>query len=245
MVSPAQNFLSIPSQEEAEEAKKQHQKKKKTSHLNAAGKVRPEHVEGKTYEELKKVFTEKKELPRVDHNQIEYLKFEKNLYRQVREIADMKEHEVADFRKVNHDIRVAGKQPIPRPVKSFYQCGFPDKVLKLLEKRDILKPFPIQMQALPALLAGRDCMCIAPTGGQFSHFSLVAMVHLHTCEPSICIVPGIVHPPRSNHGSCCHCFAVDELNLLENDINRERNSCADIKCPSTVFYSPVQDPARP
>ena len=34
-------------------------------------------------------------------------------------------------------------------MKSFLQCGLPEKILKILEKKDIETPFPIQMQVGP------------------------------------------------------------------------------------------------
>ncbi|XP_061385323.1 uncharacterized protein LOC133320742 [Danaus plexippus] len=104
-----------------------------------------------------------KELPNVDHSKINYMPFNKNLYVQVREITLMKDHEVDALRKLNNNIKIRGKN-CPRPIKTFYQCGLPDVVLKIIEKREYQKLFPIQMQALPTLMAGRDTLGIAETG---------------------------------------------------------------------------------
>ncbi|XP_955229.1 RNA helicase, putative [Theileria annulata] len=119
----------------------------------------------------------KKELPRVDHTKIEYLPFRKNFYVQVSSITNMGEHEVDAFRRANGNIRVYGKK-CPRPISSFSQCGLPDPILKILEKREYERPFPIQMQCIPALMCGRDVIGIAETGsGKTLAFLLPAIRH--------------------------------------------------------------------
>eukprot|EP00439_Symbiodinium_sp_Y106_P012941 s5539_g1.t2 len=116
-----------------------------------------------SYFDLVKRYTTKKTLPTVDHDKIEYKSFRKNLYVQVKEITNLKDHEVADLRRTHGDITVRGKR-CPHPVTSFLQCGLPDKIMKIMEKRDYEKPFPIQMQAIPALMCGRDVIGVAQTG---------------------------------------------------------------------------------
>jgi ATP-dependent RNA helicase DDX46/PRP5 len=78
--------------------------------------------------------------------------FKKYLY-EVREITLMKDHEVEALRKLHSGIRVRGKH-CPRPILNFYQCGLPNGILKIIEKKEFETPFPIQMQAIPALMAG-------------------------------------------------------------------------------------------
>lgn len=75
----------------------------------------------------------------------------------------MRETEVDAMRKLHGGIRVRGKL-CPRPIRTFYQCGLSDAVLKVIAKREYTEPFPIQMQALPALMAGRDVIGVAETG---------------------------------------------------------------------------------
>lgn len=48
----------------------------------------------------------KKELPKVNHQLIDYVEFRKNLYVQVKSITDMKDHEVEELRRMNGDIKV-------------------------------------------------------------------------------------------------------------------------------------------
>ncbi|KAF8817725.1 putative ethylene-responsive Rna helicase, partial [Cardiosporidium cionae] len=118
---------------------------------------------------------QKKELPPVDHSTIKYLPFRKNVYVQVREIALLKDHEVEAIRKTHGNIKIRGKN-CPRPIKTFFQCGLPERIVKgstsrlscaisqLIQKREYVEPFPIQMQAIPALMSGRDVIGVAETG---------------------------------------------------------------------------------
>ena len=62
---------------------------------------------------------------------------------------------------------------IPPPMKSFVDMRFPKPIIDFLQKRNIKRPTPIQMQGLPVALAGRDMVGIAFTGsGKTMTFSL-------------------------------------------------------------------------
>ena len=50
------------------------------------------------------------------------------------------------------------------PAPSQQDMKFPPAVLAVLETKGIKRPTPIQMQATPAILAGRDIIGIAFTG---------------------------------------------------------------------------------
>jgi len=54
----------------------------------------------------------------------------------------MTDEEVAKFRKFNGDIKVRGID-CPNPVLNWFQCGLPDLVIDVIEKRNFDKPFPI------------------------------------------------------------------------------------------------------
>ncbi|GIX65128.1 pre-mRNA-processing ATP-dependent RNA helicase PRP5, putative [Babesia caballi] len=117
------------------------------------------------------------EMPKVDHSTIDYKPFKKNFYVQISAITAMKDHEVDALRKANGNIRVRGKQ-CPRPIYNFSQCGLPDPILALLQRRNYEKPFPIQMQCIPALMCGRDVLAIAETGsGKTLAYLLPAIRH--------------------------------------------------------------------
>lgn len=104
-----------------------------------------------------------KKFLQVNHDEIDYLPIKKNVYVQVSEITNMTEKDVEMFRKNNGNIVVRGKN-CPRPIQYFYQCGLPGKILNILEKKNFKKMFSIQMQAIPALMCGRDIIAIAETG---------------------------------------------------------------------------------
>ncbi|PSC71624.1 DEAD-box ATP-dependent RNA helicase 35 [Micractinium conductrix] len=62
---------------------------------------------------------------------------------------------------------------LPPPIPNFADMKFPPAVLAVLETKGIKRPTPIQMQATPAILAGRDIIGIAFTGsGKTLVFSL-------------------------------------------------------------------------
>ncbi|GFE55927.1 DEAD DEAH box helicase domain-containing protein [Babesia ovis] len=139
---------------------------------------KPEPTSNVDYSELFKGTTRSRiEMPKVDHSTIDYPPFKKNFYVQISAITAMKEHEVDAFRKANGNIRVRGKY-CPRPIYNFSQCGLPDPILALLQRRNYEKPFPIQMQCIPALMCGRDVLAIAETGsGKTIAYLLPAIRH--------------------------------------------------------------------
>ena len=76
------------------------------------------------------------------------------------------------------DLHVLGVDP-PNPVGRFGQCGgLSAETLKILKRMGYASPTPIQSQAIPALLQGRDVVGIAKTGsGKTAAFLLPALVH--------------------------------------------------------------------
>lgn len=44
----------------------------------------------------------------------------------------------------------------PKPIKTWAQCGVSTKELNILKKLGFDKPTPIQAQAIPAIMSGRD-----------------------------------------------------------------------------------------
>ena len=136
------------------------------------------------YFELAARFLGKKELPKLQADKSgNFPALQKNLYVQVSEITNMQDHEVAAIRQTNGPIRVRGKNA-PRPILNFSQAGLPEVLTRYLAKRGIVKPFPIQMQAIPALLCGRDIVAIAQTGqGKTLAFLLPLLKHVVAQEP--------------------------------------------------------------
>jgi ATP-dependent RNA helicase DDX5/DBP2 len=71
-------------------------------------------------------------------------------------------------------------QGIPRPVTTFEEAGFPDYILTTIKAQGFTAPSPIQCQAWPMALSGRDVVAIAQTGsGKTISFALPAMLHIN------------------------------------------------------------------
>ena len=66
----------------------------------------------------------------------------------------------------------------PPPIKTFKEMKIPECLLEYMEKKNIARPTPIQVQALPALFSGRDVIGIAFTGsGKTLTFSLPLIMY--------------------------------------------------------------------
>jgi ATP-dependent RNA helicase DDX46/PRP5 len=104
-----------------------------------------------------------RELKAVNHSQINYEHFRKSFYIETKEITNMTDENINKFRKEHGDIKVRGKN-IPKPIFNWYQCGLSEKVIAILEKKEFKEPFPIQCQAIPCIMSGRDIIGIAETG---------------------------------------------------------------------------------
>ena len=104
-----------------------------------------------------------KELKPIDHSKIQYEPFKKNLYLESPEISKLTDLEIEEIRRKNGEIKVRGKK-IPKPILNWYNCGLNDTITKILEMREIKNPFPIQMQTIPIIMSGSDCIGIAETG---------------------------------------------------------------------------------
>ncbi|CAF3405087.1 unnamed protein product [Rotaria sp. Silwood2] len=99
-------------------------------------------------------------------------------YTDISEIANMTEAEVAAYRRELDNIKIVGKQ-CSRPIKTWSPCITSDKFLQILKKHKYEKPTPIQAQALPIILSGRNMIGIAKTdSGKTSAFLLPMFRHI-------------------------------------------------------------------
>ena len=74
-------------------------------------------------------------------------------------------------------ILVDGKD-CPPPIKSFREMKIPSCIISQLASKNIIRPTPIQVQALPALFSGRDVIGIAFTGsGKTLTFTLPMIMY--------------------------------------------------------------------
>lgn len=121
---------------------------------------------------------QKKELAKIDHSGINYLPFRKTFYVEVPEIAKMSQTEVDVYKTELEGIGVKGKG-CPKPIKTWAHCGVSRKEFDVLRKLGFEKPTPIQCQAIPAIMSGRDLIGIAKTGsGKTLAFILPMFRHI-------------------------------------------------------------------
>ena len=77
------------------------------------------------------------------------------------------------------DSQITG-QNVPRPITTFDEAGFPEYVMSEIRAMGFTAPSPIQCQAWPMALSGRDLVAVAETGsGKTISFALPAMVHIN------------------------------------------------------------------
>ncbi|KAL2540422.1 DEAD-box ATP-dependent RNA helicase 24 [Abeliophyllum distichum] len=116
-------------------------------------------------------------IPALDHSLIDYEPFNKDFYEEKPSISGMSEQDVSEYKK-SLAIRVSGFDA-SRPIKTFEDCGFSVELMKAIAKQAYEKPTPIQCQALPIVLSGRDAIGIAKTGsGKTASFVLPMIVHI-------------------------------------------------------------------
>ncbi|CAM0911181.1 unnamed protein product [Alopecurus aequalis] len=130
--------------------------------------------------------TKAEKLVIVDHSKIDYEPFRKNFYIEVKDITRMPAEEAAAYRKLL-ELKVHGKD-VPKPIKTWIQSGLTSKLLDTIKKLGFEKPMPIQAQALPVIMSGRDCIGVAKTGsGKTLAFVLPMLRHVKDQPP---VVPG-------------------------------------------------------
>lgn len=105
----------------------------------------------------------KKELAKIDHSGVNYMPYRRDFYVEVPELARMKPEEVDAYKAELEGVQVKGKG-CPKPIKTWAHCGVSKKEMDVLKKLNFEKPTPIQCQAIPAIMSGRDLIGIAKTG---------------------------------------------------------------------------------
>ena len=118
-----------------------------------------------------------KMLKEVDHSRVDYIPFRKNLYIMPRALSRLSEAEVQEKRE-DLQVKVRGKA-CPVPVDTWEQCGLADRILQTVSNLKLKEPFPIQKQAIPAIMCGRDVIGVAKTGsGKTLAFLLPMLRHI-------------------------------------------------------------------
>jgi ATP-dependent RNA helicase DDX46/PRP5 len=124
-----------------------------------------------------------KEVAVVDHSKIKYEPFTKDFYIPPPEYRDLTREEIADLRLELNGITIRGKDA-PVPVTKWSQCGLNATILDVITRLDYEKPTPIQSQAIPAVMSGRDVIGVAQTGsGKTIAFLLPMFRHILNQRP--------------------------------------------------------------
>ena len=165
-----------------------------------------------------------KDLPKVDHQKVEYAPFRKDFYKEVPELARMSKEEVAAYRTELESIKIKGKN-CPNPVKTWAQCGLTAKVLEVMKKSGYEKPTPIQAQAIPAVMSGRDLIGIAKTGsGKTLAFVLPMLRHV------------LDQPPLGNEDGPIAIILTPTRELAIQIYNECRKFCKPLRLWSVCVY---------
>ncbi|WFD37045.1 RNA helicase [Malassezia cuniculi] len=124
-----------------------------------------------------------RELTQVDHSTIEYEPFRKDFYTMAQEIADMSDEQVDELRKSMDGITVRGRD-CPRPITRWAHAALSVAVLDVIKDLGYSAPTPIQSQAIPAIMSGRDLIGVAKTGsGKTMAFLLPMFRHIKDQRP--------------------------------------------------------------
>ncbi|PIO55956.1 DEAD/DEAH box helicase, partial [Teladorsagia circumcincta] len=123
-------------------------------------------------------------LPATDHSKVYYRPFRKDFYVETPEIAKMTKEEVKAYREELDGIEVKGNK-CPKPVRTWAQCGVEFKILQQLKRLEYKKPTPIQAQAIPCIMAGRDLIGIAKTGSGKTLAFLIPMFRHILDQPEL------------------------------------------------------------
>eukprot|EP00117_Sycon_ciliatum_P008711 scpid63344/ scgid11290/ ATP-dependent RNA helicase DDX42; DEAD box protein 42 len=116
-------------------------------------------------------------LPPIDHTTMPYKPFEKFFFEEHDDIRSMNAQAINDLRKAL-GVKVSGASPT-KPVSSFGHFKFDESLMNVIRKLEYTKPTPIQCQAVPSALSGRDIIGIAKTGsGKTAAFLWPLLVHL-------------------------------------------------------------------
>ena len=117
------------------------------------------------------------ELGAIDHDAIEYEVFAKELYTAHPTIRLLGAEEVR-ARREELRLSVSGFD-VPAPIARFEHAGLPRDLLAAVRKQGYDAPTPIQMQALPVAMSGRDLIGVASTGsGKTAAYLLPMASHI-------------------------------------------------------------------
>lgn len=125
----------------------------------------------------------KKEIPTVNHGTIDYEPFRKAFYSESVDLAEMTKEDLDILRSDLDNITIRGVNA-PKPILNWSQGGFGAQILDVIRDLKFETPTPIQAQALPAIMSGRDVIGVAKTGsGKTVAYLLPMFRHIKDQRP--------------------------------------------------------------
>ena len=123
-----------------------------------------------------------RDLRQVDFAREQLAPVVKNFHRMPQEVEQMDPREVQRWRD-EQSIQLFGVDA-PNPCLTFALTGFPLGILKTFDRAGYVSPTPIQAQAWPIALTGRDMVGIAKTGsGKTLAFGIPGLLHIDAQAP--------------------------------------------------------------
>ncbi|KAI9728664.1 MAG: pre-mRNA processing RNA-helicase [Chrysothrix sp. TS-e1954] len=134
-------------------------------------------------EQAAKARAKKKEIPKVNHSQMDY-ELIPSFYNPPAELTGLSEEALADIRLQYDSLKVNGLN-VPAPIERWSQLALDMFTLRVIqEDLGYASPTPIQRQAIPIVLSGRDLLAIAPTGsGKTVAFLIPILRHIRVQPP--------------------------------------------------------------
>lgn len=123
--------------------------------------------------------SKRKDLAPIDHSLVDYEPFRKDFYVCPPHLENLSKEDIDIMREELDNVRVRG-QKCPAPINKWTYTGLSSQALHIIEKVLHFKvPTPIQAQAIPAIMSGRDVIGIAKTGsGKTLAFLLPLLRHV-------------------------------------------------------------------
>ncbi|KAL1488193.1 hypothetical protein ABEB36_015150 [Hypothenemus hampei] len=166
----------------------------------------------------------------------------------------LEREEVKHYRNANN-ISVVGRR-IPDPVRSFEQFNVDESIIENLKKCGYVEPTPIQKQAVPILLEGRQLLACAPTGsGKTAAFMIPIIHHLKGPQKQgfrvliLCPTRELASQTqrecvRLSEGRSFRIHIISKINKALNQYGPKSNKKYDIliTTPNRLCYLLKQDP---
>lgn len=109
--------------------------------------------------------------------------FEKNFYKERPEVAARTVEQIRSLLQ-EQKITIEGKPPIPKPIMTFDEAGFPSYIQQEIDRAQFKEPSAIQKIGFPVALSGRDFIGVSRTGsGKTLAFILPGLVHIDAQPP--------------------------------------------------------------